>query len=165
MQANNIKKSYVFLWNLFFFVSLHQINLKITRTMKKLFGIFAIIALVAMVGCNQGGVSQEEFDKVSKQLVDKDTEIAQLEDELAYMAADLETCGMERDSLLILTEPKKGGTTKPGTKPGTTTTGTGGKGDIKDGGTTTTGGKGSLKDGGTTTTTTATGGKAGMKNQ
>jgi hypothetical protein len=143
----------IFLWNLFFFVSLHQINLKIRITMKKLFGIFAIIALVAMVGCNQGGVSQEEFDAVSKQLVDKDTEIAQLQDEIAFMTEDLEMCNYERDSLLLMTQPKTGG----GKKPATTTTtsgGSGGKGDLKGDGTTTTGGKGTMKDGGTTTTTT-----------
>jgi outer membrane murein-binding lipoprotein Lpp len=136
--------------------------------MKKLLSIFAVVALVAMFGCKQeGGVSQEEFDKLSKQVVDKDTEIAQLQDELELLMADFDLCNMERDSLVELTT-KKG--TKTGTKPATTTTTTttttGGKGDIKDGGTTTSGGKGGLKDGGkTTTTTTTTGGKGGLKTQ
>jgi len=87
--------------------------------MKKLFSIFAVVALVAMFGCKQeGGVSQEEFDKLSKQIVDKDTEIAQLQDERELLMADFDLCNMERDSLITLTTPKGG--TKTGTKPATT---------------------------------------------
>jgi hypothetical protein len=115
--------------------------------MKKLFSIFAVIALIGMFACTpkQEGPSQEEFDKLSKEIVDKDATIAQLEDEMEMMIADMDLCNAERDSLLTLTTKK--GTTKPTTtKPTTTTTQTGTRTDMK---------------GGTTTTTTT--GREGMK--
>lgn len=126
-------------------------NLKIKITMKKLFNILAVIALVGMFACTpkQEGPSQEEFDKLSKQIVDKDTEIAQLQDQMTTLQADMDLCNIERDSLLTLTT-KKGTVKTTTTKPTTTTTTT-----------TTTGGRTDMK-GGTTTTTTKTG-REGMK--
>ncbi len=118
--------------------------------MKRLFSVFAMIALVGMFACTpkQEGPSQEEFDAMSKQIVDKDTEIAQLQDEMELLMADYEQCGLERDSLMELTA-KKGGTKTTTTKPATTTTTTGTRTDMK---------------GGTTPTTTTTG-REGMKKQ
>ncbi len=123
--------------------------------MKKLFNIFAIFALVGMFACTQKaeGPSQEEFDKLSKEIVDKDTQIAQLQDELELLTADLDVCNMERDSLLELTAKKTGGTYKPKTNTNTNTNTT----------TTTTGGRGDMKGGTTTTTATTTGGRKDMK--
>jgi len=120
--------------------------------MKKLFSIFAIIALVGMFACTpkQEGPSQEEFDKLSKEIVDKDTQIAQYEDQIEIMTADMELCSFERDSLMALTT-KKGGTTvkKPTTTTTTTTTTSGGRDDMKGGKTTTTTttGRGDMKKG------------------
>jgi len=120
--------------------------------MKKLFSILAVIALVGIFACTpkQQGPSQEEFDKLSKQIVDKDTEIAQLQDQMTTLQADMDLCNIERDSLLAITT-KKGTVKTTTTKPTTTTT-------TK---TTTTGTRTDMKDG-TTTTTTKTG-REGMK--
>jgi len=119
--------------------------------MKKLLSVFAIVALFGVFACNPktNGPSQDEFDKLSKEIVDKDTQIAQLQDEMEMLTADMDICSMERDSLMELTT-KKTGTYKPKAPTTTTTT------------TTTTGGRGDMK-GGTTTTTTTTGGRADMK--
>jgi hypothetical protein len=89
--------------------------------MKKLFSIFALSALVFMYSCKQEtGVSQEEFDKLSKDVVEKDTQIAQLQDELEMMLFDLELCEFEKDSLFNLVPGNKPKTTRP--KPTNTTT-------------------------------------------
>jgi hypothetical protein len=121
--------------------------------MKKLFSVFAIVALVGMFACTQkaDGPSQEEFDKLSKEIVDKDTQIAQLQDDLDLLTADMDLCAMERDSLLELTTKKTGGTKKTNTTTTTTTTNTG------------TGGRGDMKGTNTTTTATTTGGRGDMK--
>lgn len=120
--------------------------------MKRLFSVFAVIALVGMFACTnkQEGPSQEEFDALSKQIVDKDTEIAQLQDEMELLMADFDQCTMERDSLMELTV-KKGGTKPATTKPAATTTTTSPTGTRTD-----------MKGGTTTTTTT---GREGMKKQ
>ena len=77
--------------------------------MRKLFGIFAIIALVAMVGCKQDceqtGVAQEDFDKVQAELVDAKATIEQLQADLEALNAAWTEC----DSILAarkITRPK-----------------------------------------------------------
>lgn len=121
--------------------------------MKKLFSIVAVIALIGMFSCTQKaeGPSQEEFDKLSKEMVDKDTQLAQVQDELEMLTTDYDACVAMNDSLMELTAKK--GTYKPKTGTTTTTTTT----------TTGTGGRGDMKGTSTTTTTATSGGRGDMK--
>lgn len=80
--------------------------------MKKLFGIFAIAALIGFSACNDAkGPSQEEFDKVSKTLVEKEAIIAEMETKTAEMTTQLEECAVLKAELEALTA-KKPATTK-----------------------------------------------------
>lgn len=91
--------------------------------MKKLVSIFVLSSFVIIFGCQQQpkGPSQEEFDKLQKELADKDAMIAQLQNDMQLLQANFDQCAAERDSLLALTT-KKAGTTKPQTqKPQTQT--------------------------------------------
>ncbi len=93
--------------------------------MKKLFSIFAIIAIIGITACKQEEtVSKEAFDNLSNQLVEKETEIATLQDELKaleLLEQELALCSHEKDSLLALTAKKKTTVKKP-TAPTTPTT-------------------------------------------
>lgn len=119
--------------------------------MKKLIGIFAIVALIAFSACNEAkGPSQEEFDTVSKNLVEKEAMIAEMETKMAEMNVQLEECAVLKEELEALTA-KKPATAKPKAAPAPATT----TAPVKEG-------RGDLK-GGTTTTTETTGGRRDMK--
>lgn len=89
--------------------------------MKKLLGLLVLSFLVVLYACQKPqGPTQEEFDKLQKELADKDAKIAQLENDMQLMKADFDKCTAERDSLMALTT-KKAAVKPQTTKPTTTT--------------------------------------------
>jgi uncharacterized coiled-coil protein SlyX len=97
--------------------------------MKKLFGILSVIVLFVMISCEQG-IKQEDMDKLNVQIVENETTIALLQEQIDQMTINMEAMQAKNDSLIALTAPKTGKTTtaakpKPTTnlaKPTTTTT-------------------------------------------
>jgi len=119
--------------------------------MRKLFGIFAIIALISFTSCNEKGPTQAEFDTLSKTLVEKEAKIAEMEVKATEMTIQLEECAILKAELEALTA-KKPATAKPKaapTAPAATAPAKEGRGDIKGGTTTTepTGGRRDMKKG------------------
>ncbi len=86
--------------------------------MRKLFSIFAIVTLVALIGCKESGVPQEDYDKLEKELTDAQTLIAQLEDDLEACTLAWEEC----DSILNARKISYTGKKPPVTTTTTTTT-------------------------------------------
>lgn len=76
--------------------------------MKTFLTFFSLVVMAFVISCNQkpAAPSQEDFDKLSKKIVDSETKIAQLEDEIQSVKTELLTITEKQDSMLKATQPK-----------------------------------------------------------
>jgi len=87
--------------------------------MKKSIYILILLFSAGMFACNQKheGPSQEDFDKLSKKLVENETRIAQLEDEIEIVKSEVSVVAETHDSLLTNTSSTSTSTASGDTKP------------------------------------------------